>query len=82
MHSTTDIIAMALYALCKDKSLNACVILLWYRVVGEEERTSEAHQLNAGLQKQVQQLEAALQELGREHQTLQVCHTVGFYHTP
>ncbi|CAI8024450.1 Early endosome antigen 1 [Geodia barretti] len=42
------------------------------KVVGEEERTSEAHQLNAGLQKQVQQLEAALQELGREHQTLQV----------
>ena len=67
--------AMALRALCKDKSLN----VLWYRVVGEEERTSEAQQLNAGLQKQVQQLEAALQELGREHQTLQVCHTVCFY---
>ena len=34
MHSTTDIIAMALYALCKDKSLNVCVIIIIIMVQG------------------------------------------------
>ena len=42
------------------------------RIVVEEEQTGQVQQMNAGLQKQVQQLEAALKELGREHQTLQV----------
>ena len=42
------------------------------RIVVEEEQTGQVQQMNAGLQKQVQQLGAALQELGREHQTLQV----------
>ena len=43
-----------------------------YRIVGEEEERGHVQQQNTDLRKQVQQLEAALQELGREHQTLQV----------
>ena len=42
------------------------------RFVNEEEQRGSVVQQNSGLQRQVQQLEAALQELGREHQTLQV----------
>ena len=47
-------------------------LLCVFRIVVEEEQTSHVQQLNSELQKQLQQLEAALLKLGREHQTLQV----------
>ena len=40
--------------------------------MNEEEEKQSVVERNSDLQRQVQQLEAALQELGREHQTLQV----------
>ena len=61
----------------KTQYITACYnvelcVCLHCRIVGEEEKTGRVQQHNEGLQRQVQQLEAALQELGQEHQTLQV----------
>jgi early endosome antigen 1 len=56
----------------KTKTLQDEHRALLEKIVGEEEKTGLVQQHNEGLQRQVQQLEAALQELGQEHQTLQV----------
>ena len=47
--------------------------LLWYvRCVAEEEQKNDANRDNTTLNKKVRELQVALQELGREYQTLQV----------
>lgn len=42
------------------------------RFVVEEEQKESLQRENAGLQRQIQQLESGLQDLGREHQTMQM----------
>lgn len=45
------------------------------RFVAEEEQKQSFLKQNARLQHQIQELQAGLQELGREYQTLQILHS-------
>jgi len=48
---------------------------LWCRFLAQEEQKQSLLQQNIAQQHRIQELEAGLQELGREHQTLQIVHT-------
>ena len=47
----------------------------WHRFLGQEEQKQSLVKENVTLQHRIQELEAGLQELGREHQTLQIVHS-------